>query len=102
MIFYAGTKQPGEFMPYGVDFGALMDTTETITPGSSTIKATRLSDGVDVTATFITGTLQVTGTVLKFTTTDGADKTDYSVELKAWISAAKILEAEVIIPVRED
>jgi len=85
-------KQPSEKLSLGVNFANMVQTGETI---SSPVMTSEPSG--ELTTTIISST----GNIVYFWAEDGVHGTDYRIEIVADTSGGEILEADVVLRVRE-
>lgn len=93
-------KQPWEVLILGVDFdvGDNLATGESISVGSSEVKVYDSVGGLDDTGMLVAGSVAVSGdTILQATIQGGVSGQRYKVSFRAWISATKQLEDDLIL-----
>lgn len=93
-------KQPDETFPIAVDFAAVLDTAETIS--SATVTARVRSDDTDVTATLLTGSPSISGSVVtQQIDASGTSGVKYIIQYHITTSNANEYEDEVVLAVKE-
>jgi hypothetical protein len=91
------TKEPGEIIPWSVDFKNVLSSFQ----GTPTFKAYKKSDNSDATGALQNGAVSTAGTIATVDIKAGTDLTDYVLELKATGSDGRVWEAERELLVRD-
>lgn len=95
-------KQPWETFAVSVDFSANMEDTEVIDVVNSLIKVYDYATSADVTDSLTVGNAYVVdNTKLTIVLTGGVSGTKYKASFRAYISAAKMLEEDIKITVKD-
>ena len=103
-VFYTQPKQPGDIIHIpGIDWLPELTLTgeviSSIADGDVTIFDRFTSENVTA-AMLVTGSVGVSDNVVAFQIKDGSDNHDYLVRLKPETSLGRIVEGDVILPVR--
>lgn len=85
-------KQPSEKLRMGIDFGNILQTSETISSPTAEVSP---STGLSV------HTLAVTGDVIAFWAESGVHGTDYRIEIQVDSDSGEELESDAILRVRD-
>jgi hypothetical protein len=101
---YLGTLSPkevAESFPVYADFEHLVDLAAGETVPTKTVTAKRLSDGVDTSATFLSGPPTVTGARVIQKVTGGVNGEIHRLQFRITTSAGSTFECEIDVPVEE-